>query len=422
MDDMRRLTEAASIALLALTVLSGCSDSASASETVYLHVFNAYPGTQSLSLYGPSGAVATDLPFGERTPSFREVDRNIGTDFELILDGAPTTFDIDIPLYDLYPNESATIFFKRRSGEDTIDDPLLLRHLQTGFNTKDQQCRLVYDNALSVNDDEIAVFNYIPLFKIRPTCTGYVDQIGSFKDSGQKITTKAGDKIEVGRPGLFDRIKSNPWFVPAETQDGDVLDVRNVRSGNCPAFDSEPGTNNKRDFRVAGDKTFDFVWAGGAREVDWVGGTFLAPSPTRQYMECIGWDPDKPPGKQKIESEQVLKCRAGQHTADLVKLNNEVIRYEFSTGIGLIDQNNGKSKKLSSKFCGFETTIISDFFNIFEDPGGGEKNLVKTTIKYPPSQYYFWVLYGRPVNPRIEKWGALSKGDGGGFIPIPSNQ
>ena len=421
---MRRISAVALLAALLLSVAPGCGNQGPKPETVWLHVFNAYPGVSSLSLYGPNGAVTTDLPFGKRTNSYQSVDRNLGTDFTLILEGAPTTFEISLPLYDMYPHESGTVFFKRRSGADTVDEPIVFRHVQTGYTEEDKQCRLILDNAISAQNDDIAIFNYVPAMKIRPSCTGYVDEIGTYNDRDQMAEAKNGQMIQVGRPWLHNTNNNKkpefvrqPWFIPADAQGGGIVDVRNVKNGKCPALDSTPDDNkNKRDQQVVGEDTVEFIWAPQA-DVDYESGTFTAAPPTRQYMDCIGWDPDKNANRQSIESDQVDKCQGTQQTTDVVKLNNEVVSLRFPAGIGL--KSNGDN--LTSKQCGFEQTIMSDFFNVFKEPGDKKKKeAVTRMIKYKPSQYYFWVLYGRPVNPLVEEWGANTPGRGGGFVELPN--
>lgn len=394
------------IAVLAFATL-GCGQS-EGPETVYVNVFNGYPGSQSLSLYGPSGAVTTNLPFGERTQNFVPVDRNLGTDFELVLDGAPQTFNVDIPLYNLYPQETVTVFFKRRTGEETVDDPQMFRHVQTGYSDDDNRCRLILDNGLSLKNDSIGQFNYVPLFKVQPACTGYVDQIGTYDDTGTTVETEAEEEIQVGRPGLFEKIQDNPWFIATDVGSGEVLDVRDAQA--CSAHNASGDTS--RIEISAGDDTFAFTWAPGS-EINYQSGSFRAQAPTRQYMNCIGWDPDKPKDKQKIRSEQVLECKRSPATTKPVQLGDELVSYRFRTGLGL-DANGDSIDQ-----CGFEVSMDSDFFNIFEDPAQGPSPEVRSTLTYPPNQYYFWILYGRPVNPKFEHWGANTPGRGGGFVELP---
>jgi hypothetical protein len=416
----RKKIRTAFLAAWLILLTAACGDSGPVPEQIYLHVFNAYPGTNSMSLYGPSGTVTSNLGFGQRDGPV-SVNRNLGTNFEMILSGAPSPFDVNLPLYNLYPHETATVLFKRRTGSDTVDEPVILRHVQTGYTSKDGQCRILMDNGLSVQNDRIGQFNFIPTFKIKPSCTGYVERIGSFRDSGLEINTEAGQKIQVGRPGLYQRVANNPWFIPGDVSSGEVLDVRNVKDGNCPALDSSPQNNtNKQDSYVAGDNSVAFYWAPPAT-VEYDSGTFRSPAPTRQYMNCIGWDPDKPAGRQKIKSEQVLECQRSEANAEIVSLTGTSVSYYLPTGIGLKKGN----EKLGNNKCGFRMSVMSDFYNIFDEKTENDTTVpirVRSTLEFNPSQYYFWVLYGRPVRPRVEQWGAKDPkagNGGGGFVKTP---
>ncbi len=385
-------------------------------ENVWLYVFNGYPGSDGMSMYGPSGTVTTGLGFGQRTPAPPpSVDRNLGTSFELVLEGAPQTFEVDLPLYDMYPHETATVFFKRRTGTDSIDDPMIFRHVQTGYREEANRCRLIFDNALSVQNDEIGVFDYLPAAKIRPSCSGYVDQIGTFDDTGQMVETPSGNQIEVGRPGLVDRIKETPWFFLAEAESGQVLDIRNEGDPTCGMVpENNRSTDGDKTEVIAGEHAVNFVWAPEA-EIDFSSGSFRAPAPTRQYMNCIGWDPDKDPEQQNIKSEQVLACQKTQNNAEIVQLSNQINSYRFGTGIGL----KLNDEPVPNGQCGFGTRVFSDFFNVFEEPQGEQPSRLATDIQFGPSQYFFWVLYGRPVNPLVEAWGANTPDRGGGFVDVP---
>jgi hypothetical protein len=64
--------------------------------------------------------------------------------------------------------------------------------------------------------------------------------------------------------------------------------------------------------------------------------------------------------------------------------------------------------------CGYPVQIATDFNNVFDDPENGEVSLVDSEnepISYAPGQVYYWYLYGRSVNPRIESWSVEANGD-----------
>src|SRR5690554_6166999 len=74
--------------------LSGCGGAAggdATGETVFVYVLNGYPGSSKLTLYGPTGKLASGLPFGQRTEEAVVLDRNTNSNqFVLMIDGAPT--------------------------------------------------------------------------------------------------------------------------------------------------------------------------------------------------------------------------------------------------------------------------------------------------------------------------------------------
>jgi len=407
--------------MVAAALAAGCSESSQASERVWLDVFNAYPGTSSMSMYGPSGAVATNLKFGQLSPGKpTAVDRNLGTDFKLLLDGAPTSFDVELPLYNLYPDETATVFFRRRSGAESVDAPVLFRHLRTGYQQSDRRCRLVFDNALSVKNDHVGQYNYLPVFKIRPSCAGYNLAIGeSFDDSKELVvSSQGGGDVKVGRPGLYDRIANNPWFIPADTNSGELIWTYNSSDHPevppCGAIPPQKRGNGPEE-RPAGQNTIKWVWAGEGVEIDFSSGSFRAPPPSQQYMKCVGWDPDRPVGRQSIKSQQVEKCQVDQNKATPVKLNEETAWLDFQTGLGMKPDD----EPVSNDTCGTTIRVSTDFFNVFNQKDNSQ---VERQITYPASQYYFLVLYGRPVYPRVHHWSvrpprnAEGKPRGGGYV------
>lgn len=415
-------------ALLALTAsASACGDDFSGGEFNFLHVFNGYPATQNLSLYGPQGTVAQNVEYGKRTQSFQRVNRNLGTSFEVLYEGTPQAANVSLPLYSLYPQETATVFFKRRTGSSSIAQPILYRHLQTGHDNSsvaDQTgipdgfglCRLVIDNALSVRDLNLTSFNFVTAMKMNPACTGYTRQVGSYDDSGTTVETESGRTIQVGRPRLWqtgdnaDTPATRPWFFPAASDSGQVVDIRDPSS--CDVFGEQ---------RVAGENGINFIWAGNVTG-SFDEGNIRATLPTNQYMNCIGWDPDSPPEEQNIDSASVKRCQRGSVTLRNIESGSGIVRYQFPTGIGL----KLNDEPVPPDQCGFGIRVYSDFFNIFVEEGKSTRHF-QDDVTFKPNQYHFWVLYGRPVNPRSEQWSAADAVDktrpnapkaGGGIVEL----
>jgi hypothetical protein len=427
-------------------------------EVVYLDVFNGYPGSGALSVFGPTGAVTNGLPFGQRTSNFTTINRNVGTSFQIQIEGATSTAETDLPLYSMYPHESATLFIKRRSGQGRVDTAFM-RHVRTGYKKEDRQCAMVFDNALSTGNPDIATYKYLPVFKVNPACAGYLPKLGSYREDGKDIdgpdylfrpnlvsTDRDGDGT--AEPGIVERF---PWFVATQSSEGDIIDVRNVAEGGCPAYSSKVGVDDGessggegggsgsnspvRGQVIAGNSTVEFVWApfrsiltlerarelqragGNVPSVDLESGSVVSAAPTREYLNCIGWNPNKSAADnveklQELKRQKIEKCKSGQFTSSPVTLGQQLTQYEMPAGLG---------KGVAGDTCGFQVRIASDFFTIFRRPSndepGGEP--ISQTYTFPPSQFSFWVLYGRPIDPFVESWGVADKQSGGGFVRLP---
>lgn len=391
--------------LASLMALAGCG-AGNNEEVVHLHFFNAYPGASSMSVYGPSGVVARDLPFGERTAEPVAVNRNLGDEFTILLQGAPEPFEVAIPVWSMYPHETGTVLFKRRTGRDTIDTPVLYRHVQTGYsvNQGQQACRLVLDNALSGETSNLFNASYVPAFKLRPACMGYRFQIGSFEDPrGQ---------------GFIDAVANAPWFYPIEASEDKTSYIKNGQA--CPAYSGGTISNQDGD-TVSGaivipGGTIDFVWAGasnGIRNFEDEEGTLIANPTTADVMTCLGWDPLVPKSEQEelLQDQQKLAdCLSDTYELPSVRPQQEEIQY-YSFGIGL-------GQGIPEGRCGFDIRADSDFESIFTGANLNGEPVIERA-EFAPNQYYFWLIYGRPVNPRVESWGANQPEEGGGFVELP---
>ncbi|MGM0555762.1 MAG: hypothetical protein ACQEVA_05215 [Myxococcota bacterium] len=383
-----------------LLALASCGDGQNG-EIVHLHIFNAYPGSGSISVYGPSGVIARDLPFGERTADPVAVDRNLGNEFTILIDGAPQAFETQIPVWSMYPHETGTVLFKRRTGEATIDNPVLYRHVQTGFRTGDQvpaeqrqeSCRLVLDNALSGQSGNLMNMTYIPALKINPSCVGYRESIGSFSDPRGA--------------SFIQRIADNPWFYPVEVSGSKIAYIKDGSS--CPAYGAGP--NGEVPIPQG---TFDFVWAG-TNYTSWAfdeAGSVRVPPTTGDLMDCLGWDPEQDAADQQdvITPESLAGCLNVSYQTEGIETNPGELRYlRFPVGLG---------DGIEPGRCGFDIRADSDFESIFTGSNLNGEPVIERA-EFAPNQYYFWVLYGRPVNPFVETWGSNQPDEGGGFVDLP---
>lgn len=85
-------------------------------DIVYLQVLHAYPGAASVSLYGPEGAIVSGLSFGQTTEAPIEFNReNFNGSLTLVMDGVPGSVQVNATLFELYPQETATLVIGRRT-------------------------------------------------------------------------------------------------------------------------------------------------------------------------------------------------------------------------------------------------------------------------------------------------------------------
>ena len=227
------------IVALSMAFMASCGGEGGGegSEIVNLYIFNGYAGSKSMSLYGPSGKIVTGLGYGERTAEPVAVDRNLGSNFKLVIDGAPQSVTLAFPLYSLYPHETGTLLFKKRS-EVKAADATIYRHVRSKAN----ECRLVFDNAMSLNSEGLGQFGFIPLFELGNSTGG-----GYLRDE------------VIARNGLMDLIDKTPYFalVPHFEVEGELM----------------------------------LAYAGEGTKIDHIAGTIKTYRPTEDYVNCLGNDP-----------------------------------------------------------------------------------------------------------------------------------
>ncbi len=225
---------------LSMTCLASCGEDGGGGgdEVVHLYIFNGYAGSKSMSLYGPSGKVVTGLGFGQRTAEPVAVDRNLGTEFKLVVDGAPQTVKLEFAMYSLYPHETGTLLLKKRSDVEDAD-ATIYRHVRS----KSGECRLVFDNAMSLSSAGLGMYGFIPLFEMpNAAAAGYA----------------RNERKE--RNGLMDTIDKTAYFalVPHPKYPENLM----------------------------------LVYAGPGIKINHETGALRTAKPTEEYEECLADDPD----------------------------------------------------------------------------------------------------------------------------------
>ncbi len=360
------------LSLLICSLMSTGCGNGDALETVHLHVLNAYPASSSLSLYGPSGAVVTDLEYGERTEEPVEVDRNLGGEFTLILDGAPVIFDDNVELFDLYPQETGTFIVSQR--RDTTVAVQIVRHMATSA----RGCRLAVHNSLALSSASLHEYSFILGWNIpQPANAGY----------SQTAESNAGVPA---RTDLYNRINGEEYFIlgtaiPDEDEDdegGEEEDARNLV----------------------------FLWPGEDEVIDYPNvdtrtGTLWAYPPSQEYIEC-----ELSGGEDCDEPRRYSARTHGPNDGSI----SEFLHY-MPEALG----NSGDD-------CRPSWRIYSDFWGIYEHDDND--NAVRVEIdassddlglEFDRGNYLYLVLFGRPVNPSFDVW-STGQEEYGDFASLPN--
>ncbi len=350
------------LSTLCALLTSGCGGGDDSLETVYLHVFNAYPGSEALSVYGPAGAIATDLAFGERTEEPVAVDRNLGDDFMLILDGAPQTFNVSVNLFALYPHETGTFLVSQRRADSV--ETQLIRHVQG----TDRACRIAIHNSLAASSGALADFTFIVAW--------HLTQNPAYDRAAEEA---ALETLPEDRAQVHNQINQHPYFS-----------------------------------LVADDETgrLRFIWLGPEESIsfpqfEFGSGTFAAPPPTEEYIAC------QSVVEQTEDVEVDIDCNE----------NRTYSTSSYGPGDGPISeviQYRPESLGNSGSDCSVNWRLYSDYGNIFFGEHGHDTphERVDVEVNFQATDYFFFVLYGRPIDPLIETWAASDDESGGGFGEI----
>lgn len=355
---------------LCLFFVSSCGGGDDGLETVYLHVFNAYPGSEALSLYGPAGPVATGLGFGERTEVPVAVDRNLGEEFTLILDGAPEVFSLSVDLFTMYPQETGTFLVSQRRSAGV--DAQIIRHMQATA----RGCRVAMHNSLALASGAIGNYNFVVGWDLAHNiaAAGY-DQAREQAALGQ---------LSDDRVATHNQIQQNAYFAL-------VPDDREQASGG---------------------ETLRFIWLGTQDDIhsalfDFQSGTFASRPPSDEYIECERLLDEL----DEVDTDINCNDRSTYNATTYGPTDgpiNEYIEYK------------PESLGQSGSDCSASWRLFSDFGNIFFGEHGHDTphDYVDVEVDFEASDHFFFVLFGRPVDPLIETWASSNEESGGGFEDI----
>lgn len=423
------------------------------SETVYLYIVNGYPGTSAMTLYGPTGKLASGLEFGARTEEALEVDRNTNSDeFTLVLDGAPTAMTFNKQLFSLYPQETATVIVSRRAGENSAE-ATLYRHTRS----PDPDCVMTFGNSLSLNNaylpEEILSYSYQTEWNVDPK--PMYDEARE-----QYATTRCGYTAVLDRykrPEVHEKIRNDPWFFPVSGQEGGYTLVWGERR-----MDPRTGEQRSEGLGLSGQvraqpTTRDFMdCLSGAVTVQPPQGGGGGTTPAEQ--ECP--DPSGPtvqlPNGKSVDllgtNQVIWNAEAAATCFELFKYTGFPVEpgqsdtfqsfsmqpyepgsqacsgdYECGGGecIGGHCVSSG-AHNAEDLVCGSPVRIRTPsqdliFQNIDSSIPGyidNEGGFIELDATYPMSEQHFFVVFGRPINAFVDQWNSEETSvmsDGGEF-------
>lgn len=380
---VRNATLASLIAMIA--PLTSCGDSAAA-ESVFLFVINGYTGSNSLTIIGPTGTVASSLAFGDRVGPV-EVNRALGTEFTVLLDGTPEAIDLDLELFSMYPQETGTLFLKRRS-DDAEVSVSLYRHVQT----IDPGCQLTFENGLSMNETYVTNAGQfsIALEYFRESAAGG----GYFDESQERVQTECGPLPEPPAGSLVPRdhslIEQEPYFFQVDCEDP-------IRE-NAVCY------------------TWGDFGGDGATGV-------VGPPRTSQYLDCLSQaveikQPEADPPLPFPPDDAQVQCPPGPITWADVNLPEQAILdcqkdrlYETAVATPGAEGNNTITTLYGGASCTVQFRIRTPGLQTIFGPEDGDTlgkhqdgDFVEARVEIPTGSEHFFVLFGRPVNPLIWQW------------------
>jgi len=379
------------VALLSLVAfslpLTSCGDDSSA-ESVFLYVINGYAGSNGLTIIGPTGTMASNLAFGDRVGPV-EVNRALGTEFTVLLDGTPEAIDLSLELFAMYPQETGTLFLKRRADDSEVD-VVVFRHIQTISDG----CSIVFNNALSLSNTYAAnnEFAFSPQFRIEdPLLHGYLDE--------------------------------SQISVPTE----------------CGPLPAPPPAVIVRDrTEILADPYFYFTACGGnSRCTHWgrlqPSGNVVGPLNTPEYIQCVSGaitikQPDVDPPLPFPPADAQAQCPPGQLGWDDVQFDLAAIQecqLPVARPADLFQPGESGARLeliyyLRPEYCSTTFRIRSPGLETIFGPRSGSDlgshqngDFIESTVRIPRGSQHFYVLFGRPVNPLIWQWDS-----GGAFVDL----
>lgn len=408
--------------------LSGCGGGADGTgETVFIHVLNAYPGSSKLTLYGPTGKIASGLPYGQRTEEAVSVDRNSNSEeFMLLLDGAPTAIEFQKQLFSLYPQETATMVITRRSGEEEADVSIF-----RNTRTFSPVCMISFANSLSLDNNFMSFdFNFQTEWYIENQ-NFYVPSKEDVAETRCGLTRIRSRDID-RRKDVIDGVNEDPWFYPVQGQGGDTeyglrWAVRGIDPRN-PGETISMGLTTNGAIKAMRDSE-DFRDCMSAAVTVLQEETTNDPGDAAASEEC----PDPEDGEYLSVDQVVWDEVAVKECHEHVEYSGFPITPGSSQTLQTFSQPMSLRTVDGDYVCGFPVRVRTPVRDvIFQNRDSNVPNyvdnrggFVQVDVQYPISEHRFFVLFGRPVNPFVSQWNAgvesASYDGSNGEFPYPGD-
>lgn len=379
-------------------------------ETVYLRFVNGYPGAKSMTLQGPQGSIFSDLKFGEAIEKPVEISRNRQPGrFQLLINGAPQPFNMNVEVFQMYPQETGTLFIQRRSGESSAESTLF-RHFQmfTGNDT-DRQCVLTLANRLALengdNFPEDLSYTVQPQWRVRQEYP-----FEAYKESesdGQVSTTESEVLTRCGpvkvpsqylRDDLYERLQDDKgWYYPVEVKkEGEgYMFVK----GALKTTDTVEAFRPTVDYKACMREAITFLQpeqqgteGGGGEQEEQATGTITCPEqPTDAdgNIEPFVISEEK---RVQIDQEAARSClETTEYTGKPIEPGGNSVHWMYTSGLG--------EEGSCSTALRMRTPRIDLVFEKDGDPGYAGQE-----VTFDPGNHHLFILYGRPVSPLMKQW------------------
>jgi hypothetical protein len=386
----------------------GCVDTSE--DYVYLHIIHGYPGADEITVYGPEGTLVSGLKFGTATDKAIRLNRqNFDGTINVAISGVPGLVIANADVFDLYPQETATLFVGRRDSLESAQVNLI-RHLifSNAENSALRQCVLQPHNYLSTTNNSLLNNTYSFMLQKRSSAEEILLSYNPALES--QIQTECGPiplnqlgatgmRILNKRRELINQINESGWLylvLDPENEEAQVL---------IPVF----GVWSSGEDVLAVPTSFAFVQC--------ISGAITL---QQEEPDMMMMNPNAPPVQEeptcKLDLQGNPIIPRDMNGNPLVKINNVALEdclnlQEPYAGIVFEPGSDDVEKLLvysmvpSAGQCSSQWRVRSPLPGptIFDQGPTGRSGdtLVTFSVEHPSFTTQSVILYGRPLDPLI---------------------